>query len=187
MIGISPPPKKNTGASIELNPNYAEGISGYSGYFKVMRNYREEIAQARRGRELDPLSAFANMELGEAYYHARQYDQAINQITKTFEMDPHLVGFAYYVRARSYVQKKMYAEAVSDCQRWEEAFHDDPLAIAALGWVYANMGNRPEAEKALSRLRGISKQRYFSTYWFALLHVGLGNKDAGAPQFGESV
>ncbi len=162
---------------IELNPNYAEGLSGYSGYFKVMRNYPEEITQAKRGRELDPLSAFTNMELGEAYYHARQYDQAINQITKTFEIDPHLVGFAYYVRARSYVQKKMYAEAVSDCQRWEQAFHDDPLAIATLGWVYGNMGKRPEAEKMLSRLREVSKHRYVSTYWFALIYIGLGDKD----------
>jgi len=169
--------EKECRRAIELNPNYAEAFSAYSGYFKVMRNYQEEIAQARRGRELDPLSSFTNMELGEAYYHARQYDQAINQITKTFEMDPHLVGFAYYVRARSYVQKKMYAEAVSDCQRWEEAFHDDPQAVASLGWVYASMGNRPEAEKALSRLREISQQRYFSTYWFALVYVGLGDKD----------
>src|SRR5438477_12714521 len=66
--------------AIELNPNYAEGVSQFSGYFKVNRNYAEEIAQARRGQELDPLSSFANMELGEAYYQARQYDQAINQI-----------------------------------------------------------------------------------------------------------
>jgi len=142
-----------------------------------MRDYSQEIAQAKRGQELDPLSSFANMELGETFYQARQYDQAINQITKTFEMDPHLVGFAYHVRARAYEQKKMYAEALEDSQRWAEAFHDDPQAISSLGRLYARMGNRAEAQKMLDKLQEISKRRYFSTYWTALVYVGLGDKE----------
>jgi eukaryotic-like serine/threonine-protein kinase len=163
--------------AIELNPNYAEGVSAYSGYFKVMRNYGEEIAYARRGRDLDPLSAFANMELGEAFYQARQYDQAINQITRTFEMDPHLIAFAYHVRARAYEQKRMYAEALADCQHWVAATRDDPQAIASLGRVYARAGNRREAEKMLNRLQEISRQRFVSSYWIATVYVGLGDKD----------
>jgi serine/threonine-protein kinase len=163
--------------AIELNPNYVESISGYSGYLKVRRDYTQEIAQARRGRDLDPLSAFANMELGEAYYHARQYDQAINQITKTFEMDPHLVGFAYHVRARAYEQKKMYAEALADSQKWVDAFHDDPQAVSSLGRIYARMGSKAEAQKMLDKLQEISRHRYVSTYWTALVYVGLGDKD----------
>jgi eukaryotic-like serine/threonine-protein kinase len=163
--------------AIELNPNYAESYSQYSGYFKVMRDYSQEIAQARRGQELDPLSAFANMELGEAFYHARRYDEAINQITKTLDLDPNLVGFAYHVRARAYAQKKMYREAIADCQRWASAFHDDPQALASLGHVYASMGNRREAQQMLDKLQEISKQRYFSTYWIAVVYAGLGDND----------
>lgn len=149
----------------------------YSGYFKAMRNYPEEINQAKRGRDLDPLSALANMELGEAFYHARQYDQAINQITRTFEMDPHLVGFAYHVRARAYEQKKMYAEALADSQRWADAYPNDAQAVSSLGRLHARMGNRAEAQRMLDRMQELSKQRYFSSYWTALVYLGLGDKD----------
>jgi eukaryotic-like serine/threonine-protein kinase len=162
--------------TLALNPNYAEAYAGYSGYFKAMGNHPEEVAQAMKARDLDPLSPLANMELGEAFYMARQYDQAINQITRTFEIDPNLVGFAYYVRARSYVQKKMYTEAIADCQRWSEAFHDGQ-SIAALGWIYGKMGNRPAAEKMLTQLEELSKRRFSSAYWQALIYVGLNDKD----------
>ncbi|MGZ8846197.1 MAG: alpha/beta fold hydrolase [Pyrinomonadaceae bacterium] len=172
-----PAAEKEYKRALELNPNYAEGISGYSGYFKVMRNYPEEIAQAKRGRELDPLSSFTNMELGEAYYMARQYDQAINQITKTFEMDPHLVGFAYHVRARAYEQKKMYAEALADSQRWADAFKDNPQAISSVARFHARMGNRAEALKMLDRLQELSQHRYVSSYWTATVYIGLGDKE----------
>jgi len=163
--------------ALELNPNYAECFSGYSGYFKVRRNYAEELVQAKHGRELDPLSPFANMELGEAYYHGRQYDQAINQITRTFEMDPHLVGFAYHVRARAYEQKKMYAEALADSQRWAEAFKDDPQPLSSVARFQARMGNRAEALKMLDRLQELSKHRYVSSYWTATVYIGLGDKE----------
>src|ERR1041385_9198320 len=169
--------EKELRRAIELNPNYAPGYSQLSGYFKVKRNYQEEIAQAKRGRDLDPLSPFANMELGEAYYHARQYDQAINQITQTFQMDPHLVGFAYHVRARAYEQKKMYAEPLAGSQKWADAFPDDPQAMASIGRIYGRMGNRAEAQKMLDKMQNISKHRYVSPYWTALIYVGLGDKD----------
>jgi tetratricopeptide (TPR) repeat protein len=38
--------------------------------------------------ELDPLSLINNADLGTAYYFARRYDEAIDQLRKTLEMDP---------------------------------------------------------------------------------------------------
>ena len=46
-----------------------------------------------------------------------------------------------------------------------------------MGRVYARMGNRVEAQGMLDRLQELSKQRYFSSYWTALVHLGLGDKD----------
>lgn len=163
--------------AFELNPNYAEAYSAYSAYLKSMRRHDEEIVQAKRGQSLDPLSAFTNMELGEAYYMARRYDESIDQITRTLQIDPHLVGFAYHVRARAYEQKKMYAEAVADCQQWLKPFPDDEIALGTLGHIYGSTGNRREAESILARLQAMAKQRYFSSYWIAMVYAGLGDKD----------
>jgi serine/threonine protein kinase/TolB-like protein/Tfp pilus assembly protein PilF len=168
--------------AIELNPNYSGAHSAYSGYFKALRQYPEEIAEAKRGQELDPLSAFTNMELGEAFYHARRYDEAIEQGTRALELDPHFF-VAYHVRARAYEQKKMYAEAIADCQEWEKIFPDDPQALASLGHVYASMGKGREAEEIVNKLLEISKQRYFSPYWTAVAYAGLGDNDQAFQYF----
>jgi eukaryotic-like serine/threonine-protein kinase len=171
-----PAAEKEFKLAIELNPNFSDAHSAYSCYFKAMRQYPEEIAEAKRGQELDPLSPFTNMELGEALYMARRYDDAIEQIRKSLELDPHFF-IAYHVRLRAYEQKKMYVEAVADSQEWLKVFHDDPQALASLGHVYAMMGKRREAEEILNKLQGISKQRYFSPYWIAVVYAGLGDND----------
>jgi len=162
--------------AIELNPNYSDAHSTYSCHFKALRRYPEEIAEARHGQTLDPLSAFSNMELGEALYQARHYDEAIEQIRKTVELDPHFF-VSYHVRARAFEQKKMYAEAIADCQEWMKIFPDDPNALATLAHVYATMGKRREAEDIIRKLLEMSKQRYFSPYWIAVAYAGLGDKD----------
>jgi serine/threonine protein kinase/tetratricopeptide (TPR) repeat protein len=177
-----PTAEKEFKRAIALNPNFSDAHSAYSAYFKALRRYPEEIAEAKRGQELDPLSAFTNMELGEAFYHARRYDEAIEQIRKSLELDPHLF-VAYHVRARAYEQKKMYAEAIADCQEWGKIFHDDPFALATLAHVYATMGKRREAEEILNKLQEISKQRYFSPYWIAVVYAGLGDNDQAFQYF----
>jgi serine/threonine-protein kinase len=168
--------------AIELNPNYSLAHSNLSCKFKALRRYPEEIAEARRGQELDPLSAFANMELGEAFYHARRYDEAIVQIKKTLELDPQFF-VTYHVGARTYEQKKMYAEAIAACQEWLKNFPDDPNALASLAHVYATMGKRREAEDIIRKLLEISKQRYFSPYWIAVVYAGLGDNDQAFQYF----
>jgi TolB-like protein/Tfp pilus assembly protein PilF len=168
--------------AMQLKPSYSEVHSIYSCYFKALGRYPEEIAEARRGQELDPLAAFTNMEFGEALYMARRYDEAIEQIRKTLELEPHFF-IAYHVRARAYEQKKMYAEAIADCQEWARVFNDDPMALATLGHIYATMGKRKEAEEIIGKMQGMSGQRYFSSYWIALVYAGLGDNDKAFQYF----
>ncbi len=53
--------------------------------------FEEAIAEAKQALELDPLSLIINRNLGDAFYHARQYDQAIEQERKTMELDPNFI------------------------------------------------------------------------------------------------
>jgi tetratricopeptide (TPR) repeat protein len=177
-----PAAEKEFKLAIALNPNFSDAHFAYSCYFKALRRYPEEIAEAGRGQELDPLAAFTNMELGEAFYHSRRYDEAIEQIRKTLELDPHFF-VAYHVRARAYEQKKMYAEAIADCQEWAKILPDDPLALATLAHVYGTMGKRRDAEDIIKKLQEISKQRYFSPYWTAVAYAGLGDNDKAFQYF----
>ena len=49
--------------------------------------------------------------------------------------------------------------------------------LALLGHAYAFSGNKTEAVKILDQLKELSKQRYVSAYSFAIVYLGLGDKE----------
>jgi tetratricopeptide (TPR) repeat protein len=55
--------------------------------------------------------------------------------------------------------------------------NDDPFVLACLGNAYARSGNKAEALKTLDQLKALSKQRYVNAYSFAVVYVGLGDKE----------
>ena len=48
--------------------------------------------------------------------------------------------------------------------------------MAVLGHAYALAGQEAQARQILEQLKEFSRQRYVSGYYFALLHIGLGEK-----------
>src|ERR1700730_17060948 len=70
----------------------------------------EALAESKRALELDVLSPIMNVHLGWHYLYARQYDRALDQLTKTLELDPNY-GLAHWYRGLAYQQKGMYTEA----------------------------------------------------------------------------
>jgi len=74
--------------AIELNPRYAVAHEWYGGWLQAMGRYNEAVAERKKAQELDPLSLVINFELALAFYYARDYDQAIEQFQKTFELEP---------------------------------------------------------------------------------------------------
>lgn len=49
--------------------------------------------------------------------------------------------------------------------------------MAMLGHAYALAGERGKAQEALAELHEMSKRVYFSPYFFAIVYVGLGEKE----------
>jgi len=47
--------------------------------------FDEAIAEVKRAVELDPLSLIINSDLGNTYYNARRYDEAIEQLRKPWK------------------------------------------------------------------------------------------------------
>src|SRR5215475_2312782 len=76
--------------ALEINPNYAIAHNWYAIYLTSRGRSDEAIAESRRALELDPLSANFSANLGDHYFHARQFDQAVAQYRKTISMNPKL-------------------------------------------------------------------------------------------------
>jgi TolB-like protein/Flp pilus assembly protein TadD len=162
--------------AIELNPNYAIAHQQYgNNTLSALGRFDDAIGEGKRAVELDPLSLIINADLGTDYYFARRYDESIAQLRKTVELDP---GF-YYVRlnlGEALAAKGAFDEAIAEYQK-AHALNDDPFILGLLGHAYASSGNKTEALKILDQLKELSKQHYVSAYSFAVLYVGLGDKE----------
>lgn len=51
------------------------------------------------------------------------------------------------------------------------------MILAGLGYAYAVGGKRSAAQKILDELKGLSKKRYVSPYFMAIVHAGRQEKD----------
>jgi tetratricopeptide (TPR) repeat protein len=161
---------------LELEPNYAEGHRAYAVYLMTVRRHEEALVEARRARELSPLSLVINTELGMALVRLGRYDEAIEQLQKTLEIDPKY--------ARAYQTMAFAYEGKGDWPRAIEVFKGRPGGGQGRGpgnpwlaYAYAVTGQRQEALEILARLEKVSQERYVSPQGFAIVHLGLGNRD----------
>src|SRR5215831_1205766 len=162
--------------AIDLNPNYATAHQWYGDRTLVcLGRIDEGIAELRRAEQLDPLSLIINADLGDSYIHAHQYDQAIEQLRRTIDMDPSFYN-AHWRLGKAYEAKGSVQDALAEYQKARQ-LNDDPLVLASLGHLLGSSGKREQAMKTLEQLQQIAKERYVSAYSFAIVYGGLGDKE----------
>jgi tetratricopeptide (TPR) repeat protein len=162
--------------AIELDPNYSTAHHWYSrGPLLVIGQFDRAIAEGKRALELDPVSLINNADLGFAYTVARRYDLAIDQLRKAIEMDPQFhiahrdLGWALELKGAT-------DDAITEYHRALE-LSDHPVVLAMLAHAEASIGKQNEARQILAQLTEVAKKRYVSPYAFAVIHLGLGEKD----------
>jgi TolB-like protein/DNA-binding winged helix-turn-helix (wHTH) protein/Tfp pilus assembly protein PilF len=160
--------------SLELDPNYAEGHRAYAVFLMTMRRHDEAIEEARRARDLSPLSAVINVELAGALVRARRYDEGMRQAQQALAIDPRSAR-AYTVVAMAHEGQGDRAKAVAALEA--AATVAGRLGSAWLGYFYGTVGRRDEALAILAALEERSRNQYVSPQHFAVVHLGLGNDD----------
>jgi TolB-like protein/Tfp pilus assembly protein PilF len=162
--------------AIELNPNYATARHWLSNTPLAARaDFDRAFVEGKHAVELDPLSMINNADLGNTYFYARRYEEAVSAVRKAIEIDPRS-HVAHYYLGEILQQKGQSAEAMAEYEKAVE-LDEDPQALALLGQAYARSGKRKEAEQILARLTEEAKTRYVSAYCLALMYLGLGEKE----------
>ncbi|HZE69257.1 MAG TPA: protein kinase [Pyrinomonadaceae bacterium] len=162
--------------AIELNSNYTSAHHFYALLLASLGRWQEANDQIKRALELEPFSLIINSSAGRILYLEREYDQAIEQLRKALELDPNFAR-AHFFLGQVYQQKGLNEQAVAEFQKALQLDVNQYL-LAGLGYAYATSGKRDEAMKVLDQLKDLSKQRYASSYGVAIIHLGLGEKDA---------
>ena len=160
--------------AIQLKPNYATGHHWLGLGHLSLGHFDQAITEGKRAIELDPLSVIINADLVWTYACAHRLDEAETQARKTLEIDPHFFLAHYYLAGVHQANGKP-REAISE---YQQAFdlNGDFYSLAGLGQAYARAGNKTEAQKVLVRMNEEAKARHVAPYAWALLYLGLGDK-----------
>ncbi len=162
--------------ALELAPNSADVHAFYARILWARRRIDEATLHMKRAVELDPLSPALNTDLGKILYSAGQRDQAMAQYRKALELNPNYAG-AHHHLANFYLAEGRYQEAIAEAEKRSANSASEGHGRPFLGYTYAVAGKRAEAEKILHELEELSKQRHVGPEEFALIYIGLGDKD----------
>ena len=161
---------------LQFSPGSAIVHNRYAAYLQAVGRVDDAVAEARRARELDPLSFFMNRELGRALYLARKYDEAIEQLDRAAELDSHASVVNNWL---SWIAEKRGDQARAMQLGLLNAPLDgwDAKSISLLREAYENRDWKRFCETDLQRLTA-NKEQPSASYFIAVDELRLGNKEA---------
>jgi serine/threonine protein kinase/tetratricopeptide (TPR) repeat protein len=120
-------------------PNNARAHHHASLVFGYIGRHDLAVEHALRTRELDPLSLIVNENVGDSLRKARRYEEAVNELERTLEMDPDFevamnTLLATYEDSRNHRKWLETAAWVSARQGWEEEFNETRDRYQQGGW-----------------------------------------------------
>ena len=160
--------------AIELDPKYPTGHQWYAEHLVFTGRHQEALAEILKAQELDPLSLIINSVVAWVYINDRQYDKAIEQLRKVFEMD------STFARAQSlfvsaYVLRGMNDQELAKVNRIQAKQGASRADIEAFNRAYKSGREKGLARLRLTQLDIASKNR--SEYYLASYYAILGEKE----------
>jgi DNA-binding winged helix-turn-helix (wHTH) protein/Tfp pilus assembly protein PilF len=163
--------------AIELDPDWAAAHQWYSIYLLATGRPGEALDEIGRAREREPMSLAVATDLGFHFYYSGRYSEAVKQLQSVLAMKSDFAP-AHLWLGRSYQQLGKSDEAVAALRHVETSIPDWSVALAARGFVEGIAGHVAAAEATLEEMARLSPRKYVTPYGVALVHAGLGRKDA---------
>ena len=162
--------------AIELEPNYATAHQWLtSDILTPTKRFDEGLASVRRAGQLDPLSPIIGVNTADVFLYSRRYDEALAEYDRVIAIDPNF-AVTYFGVSQAYWGKGMREQAINAIRKYGE-LSGDASAQGQEGFYLAKMGRRDEAQKILAWLKDESSKRYVTSISFALVYLGLGDKE----------
>jgi eukaryotic-like serine/threonine-protein kinase len=162
--------------SLELSPSYPTANHWCAEYTMTMGRHNEALDRINDGHAFDPLSLIINVAVGWAFYCARRYEEAIDQLRRTIELDPNYpVG--YWILGLLFRKTGCYELAIAEGEKGVKLSGGSPLMRAALAHTFGTAGRTNEALQLLDDLTKLAEQKYVAPYFFAGIHIGLGENN----------
>lgn len=164
------------GSASTFEPGPASTYHWYAHYLMTMGRGEESLTAGRRALDLDPLDLANNAHQGWHHLFVRQYEQAVEPLRRTIEMDPDWPVGHWYL-GLTFEQQGAFDDAIAQFETCVRLTRERPAMLALLGHARAVARQRAEAERILDQLSALSKERYVPSYPIAAIHAGLGRND----------
>lgn len=162
--------------AIALNPNYATAHHWYGEVYLMPAGRADEaIAEIRKAQELDPLSPVITTDLGKDLYLARRYEEAVVELRRALEIDPNFIS-AHNWLSDTFLEQGKYADAIAELEKTKPV-KEERIYVRQTAYLYARMGRRAEARRALARSLLLSQGKPVSLGAVALVYAALGEND----------
>lgn len=161
--------------AISLNPNYPTAHLWYHIHLRAMRRFDEALAEAKRAKEVDPLSPIIAVNLTAAYFCKGDLDAALREAQRLEELEPNS-PLANVSLAHVYIRRGKYAEAISLLEK-NVAIDRTAYSLSRLGHAKGVAGKREEARAIIKELEDIYKRREAHGHQIAIVHLALGDFD----------
>jgi DNA-binding winged helix-turn-helix (wHTH) protein/TolB-like protein/Tfp pilus assembly protein PilF len=162
--------------AIELNPNYPTTRQWYGEFLAFQNRTDESLAQMNKAIELDPTSLSTNTALALSYLISHQFEKALETTDKVLQMDANFTVAQHY-KARALFLSGRREEAFEIYRKVIAASNGSAYFKADLGCLYGKAGNEAEARKILAELYETAKEKSVSPYYFAMVHIGLNERE----------
>jgi serine/threonine-protein kinase len=159
--------------ALELRPSYADAYFSYSRFLASRDRLDEAIAQIGRAVELDPLSLSLQANRALLNYFAGRYDTARTELGDILKSDSSDV-LARWGLALVAEQQGRSDEAIA---LLEPISATSLNRKASLGHAYGIARRTARARSILDTLHAAAVRSYVPSYYFALVHLGLGERD----------
>ena len=171
--------------ALVLSSNSAMIHQAYGAHLAAAGRAEEALRELRRAEEIDPLSPTVNVGVAWGLYVARDFQGASEQSWKVLAMEPKF-GAAQYTLGLAYAQMGLTEEAIVELRNARACAGEQPAVLAALAHVFARAAETHAASGILAELENLSRQRYVSPYWFALVYTGSGDQTRALESLGRA-
>ena len=140
---------------------------------------RHDLARAsmRRGRELDPLNPMAHALSSQVEFQARNHAAALDHARRAIALDPEF-WIGYIMQGQALDRLNLAEPAIESLVQAGRFSGQNSKTLSFRGYVLAKAGRRAEAREVLKTLETAARDRYVPPYAMALVHAGLGERDA---------
>jgi tetratricopeptide (TPR) repeat protein len=164
--------------AIALNPGYSRARHWFSiDFLALLGRFDEALSEARMAQDLDPLSPIIREGVGYVHMLRCAYPEALAVYRELIDLDPSFykghssLGRVLYLMGR-------YDEAIAAFETARSLGGSVPSLLSALGSALAQAGRVHDAHAILTELHALAKTRWVPASCFAILHLGLGNRQS---------